>query len=78
MNSKAKSETKNEKRREIENEKRKQKDPLTRRQVGGFLDGFWWIFGTKMKPSWHQNGIKNGVVRKNEKTYFGASLLVPN
>ena len=35
-----------------------------------FLDGFWWISGTKMKPSWHQNGIKNGVVRKSEKTHL--------
>ena len=24
-----------------------------------FLGGFWWILGTKIEPSWHQNGIKN-------------------
>ena len=35
-----------------------------------FLDGFWWISGTKMKPSWHQNGIKIKVVRKSEKTHL--------
>ena len=25
----------------------------------GFLEGFLWILGGKMKASWHQNGIKN-------------------
>ena len=24
-----------------------------------FLDGFLWILGAQMEPSWHQNGIKN-------------------
>ena len=24
-----------------------------------FLNRFWWIFGWKMEPSWHQNGILN-------------------
>ena len=24
-----------------------------------FLGGFWWILGTKIEPSWHQDGIKN-------------------
>ena len=24
-----------------------------------FLGGFWWILGTKIQPSWYQNGIKN-------------------
>ena len=24
-----------------------------------FLEGFWWIWGGKMEPSWHQNRIKN-------------------
>ena len=23
------------------------------------FEGFWWIFGWKMEPSWHQNGILN-------------------
>ena len=31
-----------------------------------FLEGFWWILGGKMEPSWHQNGIKNWYqLRKN-------------
>ena len=24
-----------------------------------FLGGFYWILGTKIDPSWYQNGIKN-------------------
>ena len=35
-----------------------------------FLEGFWWILGGKMEPSWHQNGIKNRFLRKHEKTHL--------
>ena len=42
------------------------------------LGGIWWIFGAKMEPSWHQNGIKHQFFRKHEKNAFGASPLVPD
>ena len=30
-----------------------------------FLEGFWWIWGGKMEPSWHQNRIKNRSQLRN-------------
>ena len=26
------------------------------------LGGFWWILGTKIEPSWHQNGINKSMI----------------
>ena len=38
-----------------------------------FLEGFWWIFGGKMEPCWHQNRAKidaNFEERFFEKKYI--------
>ena len=40
---------------------------------GRFLERFWWIFGAKMEPSWHQNGIKNRCQLR--KAFFSRNAL---